>query len=284
MDTLTPDKDDLDRFRRERKSTFATSDRIRESPSLGQPQEQRGGGRGLALVALILVLVVGGAGAWQTLRQEEVIGDLRRQLDEAHRSLNQSRLIIARLEGGLNATEASVAQSGTELSSRLKNIDSEIRKLWDVSNKRNIGLIKENQAKLQELDGGAKKLTERLAGVEASAKTVSARLDELTRQAEGLKTELARVERESAAKTEALIREWQTQLNTFAKRLETLNAALAKQASQPALDGRVKDVETAIKSIDLNRQQLNNRILELERRLNETQLRIDAARTAPAGG
>ena len=291
MDSLTPDKDDLERFRQDRTKAApakpATGSRgaAQDTPppaAAARKVVAKSSGSSAWLTALVLVLVVAVAAVsfWQIFRQQATINQLQAELGEASQYINQSKLVTARLEGSLSETEANVAQSGSQLASRLNAMDSEIRKLWDVSNKRNIELIKESQSKITALEAANTKLQARLQTSEQVVGEQKSRADSLQQTLESLKGAIAKVEREAAAlakadvveRVESLAKNNQAQLTAVTKRVE----AVASQGAGQQVDGRVKNLETAIESIDANRQQLNRRVLDLERRLNEAQLRLNA--------
>jgi len=291
MDSLTPDKDDLERFRQDRTKASpakpATGSRgaAQDTPppaAVARKVVAQSSGSSAWLTALVLVLVVAVAAVsfWQIFRQQATINQLQAELGEASQYINQSKLVTARLEGSLSETEANVAQSGSQLASRLNAMDSEIRKLWDVSNKRNIELIKESQSKITALEAANTKLQARLQTSEQVVGEQKSRADSLQQTLESLKGAIAKVEREAAAlakadvveRVESLAKNNQAQLTAVTKRVE----AVASQGAGQQVDGRVKNLETAIESIDANRQQLNRRVLDLERRLNEAQLRLNA--------
>ncbi len=307
MDSLTPDKDDLERFRQDRTKAAsakpAAGDRgVGKSNPVAPPaarktaaQPSAGSAAWLTAFALLLIVAVAVVSFWQIFRQQATIDQLQAELGEASQYINQSKLVTARLEGSLSETEANVAQSGSQLASRLNTIDSEIRKLWDVTNKRNIQLIKEAQSKIAALEATNSKLQTRLEATEQEIAKASrlvgeqqARVDGLVQTQDSLKAGLTKAERvaEAAAKADAVARvesmakNNQAQLAAVTKRIE----AVASQGAGQEVDGRVKNLETAIDSIDVNRQQLNRRVLDLERRLNEAQLRLNALSGAGAGG
>ncbi len=290
MDSLTPDKDDLERFRQDRtkasptKPATGSGGASQDTPpaatarkAVAQPS---GSSTWLTALVLLLVVAVAAVSFWQIFRQQATINQLQAELSEASQYINQSKLITARLEGSLSETEANVAQSGSQLASRLNAIDSEIRKLWDVSNKRNIELIKESQSKIVALEAANTKLQARLQAAEQVAGEQKGRADSLQQAQENLKGAIAKVERETAAlarvdaveQVESLAKNNQSQLSAVIKRVE----AVASQGAGQQVDSRVKSLETAMESVDVNRQQLNRRVLDLERRLNEAQLRLNA--------
>src|SRR5690606_9488722 len=208
------DKDDLERFRQDRTKAApakpATGSRgaAQDTPAPAAAARKvvaKSSGSSAWLTALVLVLVVAVAAVsfWQIVRQQATINQLQAELGEASQYINQSNLVTARLEGSLSETEANVAQSGSQLASRLNAMDSEIRKLWDVSNKRNIELIKESQSKITALEAANTKLQARLQTSEQVVGEQKSRADSLQQTLESLKGAIAKVEREAAALAKA---------------------------------------------------------------------------------
>lgn len=302
MDSLTPDKDDMERFRKERKRTTAVETQgspitaRRETPVKPEPARapvrertpaapapSRSGTSWVGVLALLVAIGLGGAGFWLYDQQRTTITQLEAQLSEANQYISQSKLVLARLEGSLGETEATVLQTDSKLTTRLAGIDSEIRKLWDLANKRNAAQIKEHQSQIAKLQTTSKQLQDRLAKAEQTVSgTTKAASEQATKLAAGLKTveevntKLSQLE---VAQSESLSRwgkEYQAQLAALTQRVEALRAKVDAQPAASPLEGRLKEVEAAIGSIDMSRQQVNRRVVDLERRLNEAQLKLDA--------
>lgn len=302
MDSLTPDKDDMERFRKERKRTTAVETQgspitaRRETPVKSEPARtpvrertpaapapSRSGTSWVGVLALLVAIGLGGAGFWLYDQQRTTITQLEAQLSEANQYISQSKLVLARLEGSLGETEATVLQTDSKLTTRLAGIDSEIRKLWDLANKRNAAQIKEHQSQIAKLQTTSKQLQDRLAKAEQTVSgTTKTASEQATKLAAGLKTveevntKLSQLE---VAQSESLSRwgkEYQAQLAALTQRVEALRAKVDAQPAASPLEGRLKEVEAAIGSIDMSRQQVNRRVVDLERRLNEAQLKLDA--------
>lgn len=326
MDSLTPDKDDMERFRKERKRTAAVTGKadaqdtpltakrdtpIKPEPILSnvrtgasarasQPRNEaasKSGPTWVGVLALLLALGVGAAGFWLYGQQRNTIALLESQLAEANEYISQSKLVLARLEGSLSETEATVLQSDSKLTTRLAGIDSEIRKLWDLANKRNAAQIKEHQNQIASLQTTSKQLQttseqmqERLSKAEQNAagasKAVSEQTAKLTaglKSIEELSAKLAQLETAQKESLAQLGKEYQAQLTALTRRVEAIGAKLDSQPAASPLEGRLKEVETAIEAIDMSRQQVNRRVVDLERRLNETQLKLNSV-TSVSGG
>lgn len=220
-----------------------------EPPRRKPPRSASGnaGGQGpwvtLSLVLLALVLVMG-------VYFYREISTLQGKVEK---TLTQSSQKLGNLESQLSATDESLSQSANTIEDRLQLHMDEIRKLWDVSNKRNKGWIQENQKNIKALQGSTGKLEKSLS--------------QLDSQLGGLRQELR-------GATDARGR-MQTRLDLVAETVQQLEDELnAQRSSLEELDGlrqqskeinqRVGSTEEAIEAFDAWRRKVNNRLQALE--------------------
>ena len=123
----------------------------------------------------------------------------------------------------------------------LKFINKEIRKLWDLSNKKNRKSISQNLNSIELIE-------ETLGALDKEYKTLSAKQRSLS-------LELAKLERMQENLSESLDIE-----SPFFEGVD--------------LEGRLADLEEAIKSMDLYRTQVNQSILSLKEKLNDLELEL----------
>ena len=120
------------------------------SPQQGRrPQrgrKQSDSGRSLFTNA-IMVILVGGlvAAGWFIANQQQMLAAEKARLSDANNRLE-------RLEQRLSATDTALSQGGEDTKEQISFWESEIRKLWNVSNERNRGWIKDNQKAVKGLD------------------------------------------------------------------------------------------------------------------------------------
>ncbi|MEM1232063.1 MAG: hypothetical protein AAGI15_16095 [Pseudomonadota bacterium] len=214
----------------------------------GGRRSRTSGGGGSVAVSLILVILLAGlmVAGWFVANQQQMLTAAQSQRAEA-----EARL--ATLEDRLRVTDEVMSEAGADTKSELGRWESEIRKLWAVSNERNKGWIQGNQAALKKQDGV-------LAKISGQQQSLANQLTEL----------------ETALKAQGALRE---ELGALTKRMDELvgtqrdlvdkvNAARQTVASlQSGLANRVTENEQAVASMDAYRLQLNNRLAELERRL-----------------
>src|SRR5690554_6254938 len=130
---MVPDRDDIARRKR------TTPPPPPPSPKRDSNGGDDDGGSSWLIYVLLLILASGlgylGYDGWQT----------RASLQEAQRQLVTTNTRLIELESQLSATDESLSLNESAIQSKLNNILSEIRKLWDVADARNRDWIRENQ-------------------------------------------------------------------------------------------------------------------------------------------
>jgi chromosome segregation ATPase len=237
----------------------------RERPQKAPPRERppkeptAGGGAGRLLsTALLLVLIVGLVGAgWFIAEQHQALAAAQLELRRADNRL-------ADLESRLQITDETFSEAGSEIQGRIAFWESEIRKLWAVTNERNRGWIEANRARIDEQE---RTLGELRTGIEGM-RTQVARHDQALGRQQELRDQVASFERQVLA-----LGEQQRQL------VEQVNIARQAVARlESGLTERVATSERAIEAIDAHRIQINSRVAELSSRVD----RLAAGATARA--
>ena len=148
---------------------------------------------------------------------------------------------ISMLEENISIQSSKVDDLIETNSQDLKFINKEIRKLWDLSNKKNRKSIAQNLNSIESIE-------ETLGALDKEYKTLSAKQ-------RSLNLELAKLE----------------------KMQEKLSESLDIQSPFPEgedLEDRLADLEEATKSMDLYRTQVNKSILSLKEKLNDLELEL----------
>ena len=148
---------------------------------------------------------------------------------------------ISMLEENISTQSSKVDDLIETNSQDLKFINKEIRKLWDLSNKKNRKSIAQNLNSIESIE-------ETLGALDKEYKTLSAKQ-------RSLNLELAKLE----------------------KMQEKLSESLDIQSPFPEgedLEDRLADLEEATKSMDLYRTQVNKSILSLKEKLNDLELEL----------
>jgi hypothetical protein len=123
----------------------------------------------------------------------------------------------------------------------LKFINKEIRKLWDLSNKKNRKSISQNLNSIESIE-------ETLQVLDKEYKTLSAKQ-------RSLNLELSKLEKMQ---------------EKFSQSLDMVSTS----SENDDIEDRLVDLEDAIKSMDLYRNQVNQSILSLKEKLNDLELEI----------
>ncbi|MDZ7782657.1 MAG: hypothetical protein U5K56_06855 [Halioglobus sp.] len=209
------------------------------------PSGSGGGGSVLARLFLTLALVVAAvACAWAWQLQEELEQTRERMADHVER--------IGDLEARLSDTDEGMNQSAAAQAARIRELDSEVRKLWDNVWKRSKARLSELEASTAEHAQSIDSMRSSLSSMEgelASASTDIAKLKsvagDLSRLMASAKSNQAEVERladavnrielelASLGKRVAGNEEWVDSINAFRRQVNTTLSQL--QASIQAL-------------------------------------------------
>ncbi len=206
-----------------------------------------GGGRQIGTNMIMAILVAGLvlAGWFIANQQQTLIAEQARLSDADSR--------IQKLEARLSATDDAMAQEGEDTGKKINFWESEIRKLWAVSNERNKKWIQDNQTAVKKLTGG-------LGGIEATNRDLKAaigRHESAFKQQQALVDQLTSLELQMQQMVRGQ-RDLVDKVNSAAQSVASLRASLA---------GKVDDNAEAIASIDAYRVAVNSRLAEIERRL-----------------
>lgn len=286
MPRMVPDRDDI-RSRNTRQHSEPDSKQTpprKSKPSASAPAQQ-------SWVMVTLLLVAGVSIGYLALQQysmTQLIASYEERID-----LADERIVT--LERSLTETDESVAMNGTAINAQFKAIKSEadlqmseIRKLWDVTNKRNKKWIEDNQASLAKQENT----------VAALAKTVTAVETGRSQDAELLKSLQLDVtaEREKLAGVSQTVEVVSQEMGTVNRAVESLVKSNVEErvltltlkqedllAEQSALasglnkqDRQLGDVQSSIQSIDAYRLDTNKRINSLTNQLDTLEARITA--------
>lgn len=206
-----------------------------------------GGGRPLGTTAILVVLIAGLALAgW-------FIAEQYQQLQAESAALAEAQSRISALEDRLRTTDQALTQTGETTSEQIDRWESEIRKLWDVSNKRNRQWIEDNQKAIGEL-------RKSLASIEANTRDIKGTLgrhESAFKRQQQVVDELTSVQMQIEQVVRSQ-RDLVDRVNSTQQTVAQLRAGIAN---------RVEENTEAVKSMDAYRLQLNERLAQIERRL-----------------
>lgn len=219
------------------------------SPPADDPQQ----GPGVVAVLALLVAIAGVAGS----------GYLAWQLTESQKALADAEQRVAALETRLSVNSNESSQTVDQIQDKLKWADSEIRKLWGVSQDTNRKRIVANEDAVVAIKRQLKSVEKRAASANTSAENATESIKGVKRELQA-KLETLSGQLEQANKAAAT-------LKTNAAKMQSLSLDVQRVSQQlPGLRdlaGRVKNNEEAIAAIDTYRRNTNNDILKLKRQL-----------------
>ena len=202
-----------------------------------------------------------GAGAWQ-------IYSLQESLKSTQTELKLTRETLGKVTGDLSATGASISQNDTSFRSELKTVDHEIRKLWDVSNKRNRGWIDDNK---ENIEKNSKKLEYAASSAEKAielAESGKKLAEQGGKNVSAMQSKLSEVEQLlKAITTEQLVSnsDMTANLDTLKLEIERLGGMTEEQKR---IESQIGDYVTRQgelnKSFNSYRSQTNRRLQQLE--------------------
>ncbi|WP_369602076.1 hypothetical protein AAIA72_03590 [Hahella sp. SMD15-11] len=292
MDGIRPDRDELERHVKQHASPGQPRKRksaVPGSPDTAKAVEQyvrltRPAQAALVIIFIMLVAIAV-AGYWNYTRQIRVIDQMQAQLEEASRQVRQSNLVIARLEGELQSTDSTLQQSGNEVARQLKFLDSEIRKLWDVSNKRNKAWIRQAQKDIESLKSRTGGLSAELQTLENSFQNQSKLIEQIQTDATAMSVRQAAMD-EVLSRTNESLSAVQVSLASLQKQVSEIQSGLQRQEKQTAallsrldkLEARLASTEELARVFDQARQQLVGRYLSLDKRLKAIEKKAQPAK------
>ena len=209
-------------------------------------------------MSLLLALMIAGfgIGGWFVFNQQQEL-----LASERERAGTEER--VQQLEARARATDETMSEAGEDTDEQLSFWETEIRKVWDVANKRNKKWIQDNQAAITRHQSTLNSVEASLADIRSAVSRNDAKLQQQGEIVE----RLADVQEQ----VRTLIRQHRDlvdAVNTSRQVVATLKASL---------EPRVDKLEEAISAIDGSRQQtgaqwsrLRARLDALERQLNES--------------
>ena len=191
---------------------------------------------------LLLFLVVGlVALGWLVWQQQQSMALMSEQLTEAHDQ-------VTNLSNQLTDTESNMTATVEDADQQIAINESEIRKLWDLSNKRNKGWIQTNQANI------------------ATNQDV---LAATRRTLDQIETDL----NTSLTSVVAQQRDLTDKINVLTRQTSQLSDTLKRQVEQNT---------QSIQAIDVSRQQNNQRLLDASRRVSNLESRMNSLESRPS--
>jgi hypothetical protein len=244
--TLTPAQDEIASFQRNQSRSSLAS-------SLGEVPEVKAHSSGVStLMVIVIVVMLLATAAWA--------GYLYQKIQVSEQVLKNYELRISQLERQLSVTDESMSESGVAMKIKLRELDSEVRKLWD-------NVWKKSKATLDAHDAQLNKQAQRINTNEAfitNAKQLMSKNDSVVAS---LSAQLKKAERTQVQVV--------TNQNAL-KRIENSAENSADKTNRVAsdllkLDKRVRANEEWVDSINGFRRQVNRDINSLKQNLTPGQ-------------
>ncbi len=246
---ITPAHDEIASFQRSQ-AKGSLVDSLGEVPDVGSA----GGSASMATKSILtlVVLVLLATAAWA--------GYLHQKLQIAEKSLQNYELRIGDLERRLNVTDESMGESSAAMKVKLRELDSEVRKLWD-------NVWKKSKARLAAHEALLEKHTQSIADSDtfiASAKQQMTKRDDVVA---GLSQQLKKTQQlhSQVAENQLMLNQQEKSLEIVADKSNRVSADLGK------LDRRVKGTEEWVESINGFRRQVNRDLGTLKQSVGQMQ-------------
>lgn len=199
------------------------------------------------IVLMAIMMVIGGYALWQ----------VQQKLDQSNVLLAKGQQNMRKLEDRLSQTGDSASQKFQEMESQIKTNVSEIDKLWGVSYRTNKPNIDKNTKQIAALVTANAQLDKQLSQLRTSLTKVTGDFGKLASDMTKVKQDLATDSDDMATQVSLVRGQVQDQSVTVEgnkRQIGTLNKQL-------------KDIQDAIKAIDNYRQQVNQRLIDLQSRV-----------------
>ncbi|MAD45051.1 MAG: hypothetical protein CMI02_00580 [Oceanospirillaceae bacterium] len=201
----------------------------------------------LAIVALLVAIAMGGLAGFLFMQMQT----MQQQLTAAEKVMRSQAENLAVLNEKLSVTGENANLSVDALKALVKENASEIRKLWDVSNKRNKANIASNSKNITALKGGIAALKKDLAGLESKqASALSGLEKKLTSKDAALTSRIAKVEKEALD----VPAENQLRIAQITENLQMLDAKVSKVRD----GGDMGDMKLEIEDIQIRLDRIQN--------------------------
>lgn len=275
---------------------------------------KRSGGWFTSLMLILLVASCSGLGYWgltmfeQLQAERKVVAELQQQMKEMRDLLN---LAESSAQKSGDTLLDQLTNMGKAAQDKYKHFDSEIAKLWAVAYQKNKPEL-EKQAKqlaeqkkllaeqgkqlkaqsdkqagyVQQVAAQKKALNDAKKALAAQDKKLTAiggKLDQSQSSVKSLVDAELKKSRSDLAATQTAIRlseealtEEVAALTTSMRKLTDRIAALESAQRQNGLERRVKNNEDAVKSYDATRRELNRSLLQIKKKINELQLKLES--------
>lgn len=232
-----------------RKRTNTRSRKASSAPTIKHENlKDSSSGLGTLLFLLFLVSVTGGSYLYyqQWLFQQA--------FQSARIEIENQQQVIADLQKRLSDTGQEANLSVASINKTLKDQDFEIRKLWDVANKRNKKLIASNKEQVASLSSGQSTVKKELQSLKTQVdgqKEIKGQIDQVQQTTDSLKTDQA----QQASAIEQL-QQSETKINTLLAKID--DGLSGNQANQQQLEDEMLSTKLLLEDLQIRLQLLED--------------------------
>lgn len=225
-------------------------------------------GRNGPLLGIILLIMMGASGGGWFMWQE--VEKLRAELSQSKELLSESQSRLGDLKENLASQSSTLNEAGSQIEKDLQLHMSEIRKLWDLSNKRNRPDIEANQKSIAALKKSVAQQKKQLANTEAIAAANKKTVAALQAQVQQGQVE-ASVISSQIEKLTAQLKELSAQNKALKNMISSQEIAITElqEISGAALEKKLTEVVQRLDAIDAHRRQVNARLDQHDRNISE---------------
>jgi chromosome segregation ATPase len=240
--SLKPAKDEVASYRRS------------QAKNTRRAVPKQGNFNGMLVFVIVLMAIMMGIGGY-------TLYEVQKKLERSNILLAKGQENVIELERRLNATGTDVSKTLETIGKKIDGNLDEIRKLWDVSNKRNKKWIQDNQAAIKKVSGSIDKTVEGVSSVTQKLNGIATRFEKLNQDMVKLQRSITDENAEISTQITLVRGQVQDQIVEL--------KGLARQMN--LLANREKNTEEAIEAIDEHRRQLNIKISDLQKQVREMQ-------------
>lgn len=206
----------------------------------------------MRIVLLVIIVALVGVGIWAV--------ELQKSLQASTNTLASYDKVIADLRSQLSVTDESVNQTSAQAEDKLKELDSEIRKLWDNVWKRAKVRIDKNEVAITSLKNQQSAFIKTLNAQTEAVKTLDKKLDEFQ-----VSLNVLIAQANIIPKNQADIAAAQKSISSLGSDIEKLRASFKTMAlEQTELSVQSGEFEEWIDSFNGYRRQVSQKLYELE--------------------
>lgn len=214
-----------------------------KAPASPRPAVTKSPGQAGLWSVLILVIVGSAGGGWYLWDKiERLQGSLRSSTE----NLATAEQVLSKLQTNLDNRDNTLSKSGDQMIADIKLLDSEVRKLWDLSNKK-------NRPEIAELTKQVKALKSDLKSSSSTVTSLSKKINTSAEQQTALQKKVNEMQESSATLAKSS--------DSLKKELQQMKSILGNASD---FDDRITSLEVAIKAIDAHRSQINGRLEKLD--------------------